>query len=149
MEYVLFGLAHNFISLLQKMTHDLRTTLSPIYTDLLQRLLKLLPRSISAPALTALLETLSVIFKFLLVSSIRLDLLDATWPLIRNVLPKCVSEIQRAVAEVWGSIIRRLKLAARERAVRLVAETADGLEDASSWIIVLACKVRSLPVFRT
>ncbi|KAG5633641.1 hypothetical protein H0H81_006327 [Sphagnurus paluster] len=47
------------------MAHDLQTMLLPVYLDLLDRLLKLLPRSISAPALTALLETFSALFNTL------------------------------------------------------------------------------------
>jgi U3 small nucleolar RNA-associated protein 20 len=134
-------------SLLQKMTHDLRTTLSPVYPDLLSRLLKLLPRSISVPALGVLLETLSSLFKFLLVPSIHLDLLEKTWTAVRDILPTCLPEIQRAMAEVWGSVLRRLKTAAREKAVTLLAEKAEGVEDASAWVVVFACKVRLAILF--
>lgn len=124
------------------MAHDLRTTLSPVYPDLLTRLLKLLPRSITAPALGILLETLSTLFKFLLVPSIHLDLLERTWIAVREILPTCLPEVQRAMAEVWGSVLRRLKTAARDKAVTLLAEKAEGVEDASAWVIVFACKVR-------
>ncbi|KAF9461848.1 hypothetical protein BDZ94DRAFT_790553 [Collybia nuda] len=128
------------LDLLQKMTHDLRTTLSPAYPDLLGRLLKLLPRSITAPALGVLLETLSTLFKFLLVPSIHFDLLEKTWTAVRDIMPTCLPEVQRAMAEVWGSVLRRLKTAAREKAVTLLAEKAEGVEDASAWVIVFACK---------
>lgn len=130
-------------SLLQKMLHDLRTTLSPVYPDLLDHLLNLLPRSISAPALTALLATFSSLFKYLLVPSVPLQLLEETWSSIRNTLPKCLPEVQRAMAEVWGSVVRRLKLIAREKAVTLIADNVDGIEDTSAWIFVFACKVCS------
>lgn len=130
------------------MAHDLRTTLSPVYTKLLGLLLKLLPRSISAPALTALLATLASLFKHLLVPSIHLDLLSQTWTSIRQVLPKCLPEIQRAFAEVWGgSVLRRLKSSAREKAVLLMAEGVEGIEDTSAWMFVFACKVRSVSPF--
>jgi hypothetical protein len=127
--------------LLQKLAHDLRTTLAPIYTNILDRLLKLLPRSINAVALTALLETFSALFKFLLVPSIHLQLLEETWDSVRLILPKCLPEIQRAMAEVWGSVLRRLKTAPRARAVNLLAKNLEGVEDASAWAIVYACKV--------
>ncbi|KAG5642515.1 hypothetical protein DXG03_002616 [Asterophora parasitica] len=123
--------------LLQKMAHDLRTTLLPVYPNLLKRLLMLLPRSISAPALTALLETFSALFKLLLVPS---DHLEKTWSALRATLSNCIPEIQRAMAEVWGALLRRLKPAARERAVILLAEDAEGIEDASAWVVVFACK---------
>lgn len=124
------------------MAHDLRTTLSPIYTTILDRLLKLLPRSINATALTALLETFSTMFKFLLVPSIHMELLEDTWTAVRLVLPKCLPEVQRAMAEVWGAVLRRLKTAPRTRAVTLLAKDVHGVEDASAWVIVYACKVR-------
>ncbi|KAG6860769.1 hypothetical protein C0995_007801 [Termitomyces sp. Mi166 len=126
------------LDLLQKMAHDLRTTLSPIYSDVLTHLLKLLPRFISAPALTALLETFSALFKFLLVPSP--DLLEETWEQLRATLRNCFPEIRRAMAEVWGSILRRFKPAVRAKAVNLLTAHVEGAEDAVAWIIVSACK---------
>lgn len=129
-------------SLLQKLAHDLRTTLSPIYTPLLENLLALLPRNISAQALTCLLETFSSVFRYLLIPDIDTKLLEKTWTLICSVLPKCLAEIQRAVAEVWGGVMRRMKTGTREKAVRLLAKNAALMEDASAWVVVYACKVR-------
>jgi hypothetical protein len=128
-------------SLLQKLAHDLRTTLSPVYADLLARLLDFLPRPIATPALTALLATLSGLFRYLLVPSIHLDLLQQTWSSFHAVLPNCSPEVQRAAAEVWGSVLRRLKTSAREKAVLLMATNLDGVETASAWTLVFACKV--------
>ncbi|KAJ6494813.1 hypothetical protein C8R47DRAFT_384388 [Mycena vitilis] len=139
------------LDLLQKITHDLRMTLSPVYLDpILPRLLALLLRSktISAPALTALLATFAALFKFLLIpasSSTELGLLDKTWTCIRDVLPRCLPEVQRAMAEVWGGVLRRLKPEAKERAVLLLAESATGesesaVQDAAAWCLVYACK---------
>ena len=128
-------------SLLQKMAHDLRTTLSPIYVDLLIKLLSLLPRSISPPVLTCLLETLSSLFRYLLIPSLNLALLDQTWDSISQVLPKCHGEIQRAVAEVWGSCLRRMKKEAREKSVVLLADRTGDIENTSAWALVFACKV--------
>lgn len=130
-----------FSSLLQKMAHDLRTTLSPIYTSLLETLLSLLPRTISAPALTSLLETLSSVFRYLLIPTIDTNLIEETWSALCAVLPKCHGEIQRAVAEVWGGVLRRMKSGAREKAVELLAENTAAIEDASAWAVVYACKV--------
>lgn len=129
------------ISLLQKLVHDLRTTLSPICTNIVNRLLKLLPRSINAAALTALLETFSTLFKFLLVPSIHSELLEETWDAVRLILPKCLPEVQRAMSEVWGSVLRRLKTVPRTKAVTMLAKNLEGIEDASAWVIVFACKV--------
>lgn len=123
------------------MAHDLRTTLSPIYAELLKKLLSVLPRSISPPALTCLLETLSSLFRHLLIPSLNLALLDQTWDAISQVLPKCLGEIQRAVAEVWASSLRRMKKEAREKAVVLLADRTGDIENASAWVLVFACKV--------
>ena len=128
-------------SLLQKLAHDLRTTLSPIYIPTLSLLLSLLPRSIPAQILSSLLSTLSTLFKFLLVPSIHPELLQLTWDAVRSVIPGCLPEVQRAVAEVWGSALRRMKGGARAEAVKLLAQNVRGVEDASAWVVVYACKV--------
>jgi len=129
-------------SLLQKLAHDLRTTLFPVYESLLKTLLDFLPRPIAAPALTALLATLSALFRYLLVPCIHLDLLQQTWSSFHSTLPKCNAEVQRAAAEVWASVLRRLKTSAREKAVILMANNLTGVEDASAWMLIFACKVR-------
>ncbi|KAL4261563.1 Small subunit processome component 20 [Pleurotus pulmonarius] len=128
------------LDLMQNLAHDLRTTLSPMYPDILARLLKLLTRSISAASLSTLLATFSSLFKFLLVPSIRFDLLETTWVAMSKTLRQCIPEVQRAVAEVWGSVLRRLKAAGREKAVQSIANDLEGLEDASAWCLVFACK---------
>jgi len=124
----------------------LRSTLAPSYPDLLKSLLKLLPRSISAPALTALLATLLSLFKYLLIPSTHTQLLETTWSFLRQTLPNCLPEVQRATAEVWGATLRRMKAPARERGMVLMAESIEGIEDTAAWVTVFACKV-SLLVF--
>ncbi|KAG7447295.1 uncharacterized protein BT62DRAFT_948312 [Guyanagaster necrorhizus] len=128
------------LDLLQKMIIDLRSTLSPAYTDILRELLALLPRSIPAEALTSLLSTFSLIFKHLLVSSTDPNLLEQTWTVMRNILPKCLPEIQRAMAEVLGALLRRLKVPLREKIAVLVATDVTGIDDAVAWLFVCACK---------
>ncbi|KAJ7127008.1 hypothetical protein C8R44DRAFT_111309 [Mycena epipterygia] len=139
------------LDLLQKITHDLRMTLSPVYLDpVLPRLLALLLRSktISAPALTALLATFASLFKFLLIpasSTTELQLLETTWTTIRDILPRCLPEVQRAMAEVWGGVLRRLKPEAKEKAVSLLAasvveQSESETQDAAAWCVVYACK---------
>ncbi|KAK0189706.1 hypothetical protein F5146DRAFT_1052188 [Armillaria mellea] len=128
------------LDLLQKLTIDLRSTLSPVYTDILHELVALLPRSISVEALTILLSTFSLVFKHLLVSSADPELLEQTWTAVRSILPKCLPEIQRAMAEVLGALLRRLKVAAREKIATLVAADVTGIDDAAAWLFVCACK---------
>ncbi|KAJ7066948.1 armadillo-type protein [Mycena amicta] len=139
------------LDLLQKLTHDLRTTLTPAYLDpILPRLLRLLQRSktISADALTALLATFAAVFKFLLVpvsSGDDTSLLETTWAHIRDTLPRCLPDVQRALAEVWGGVLRRLKSGAKERALTILCESTmdegkSDVQDAAAWCVVYACK---------
>ncbi|KAJ7227174.1 armadillo-type protein [Mycena pura] len=139
------------LDLLQKLTHDLQITLSPLYLDpILPRLLALLQRSktITAPALTSLLATLAVVFKFLLVpasTGADLQLLETTWVRIRDALPCCLPDVQRALGEVWGGVLRRLKPEAKERALLLLCQgvvdsSRADVQDAVAWCVVYACK---------
>jgi U3 small nucleolar RNA-associated protein 20 len=83
--------------------------------------------------------------RYLLVPSIKFDLLDQTWSSFRAVLPTCCSpEVQRVAAKVWESVLRRLKGVVRQRAVVSMAQNLEGVEDASVWMAVFACKVRML-----
>ncbi|CAK5281436.1 unnamed protein product [Mycena citricolor] len=152
------------LDLLQKLAHDLRTTLSPVYMDtILPRLLNLLTRAkhISASALTALLAALAAVFRFLLVpncvepymssfssssSQTQLQsypLLEETHSRLVETIPNCLPEVRRALAEVWGGVLRRLRAGARESAVTLLVSgenEGDGVQDAVAWSIVYACE---------
>lgn len=126
---------------MQKFVHDLRSVILPSYNDLLDRLLRLLSASISAPALTTLLATFTSLFKLLLVPATEPDALERTWKSLRAILPECASDVQRAMAEVWGSLLRRLRAPQREAAVELMAEELSGIEDACAWAYIYSCKV--------
>jgi len=127
---------------MQKLVHDLRSVILPSYNDLLDCLLRLLPKPIPPSALTTLLVTFGSLFKYLLVPATETDVLQRTWKRVRVVLPECNSEVQRAMAEVWGSLLRRLKASRREEAVEVMAEDLSGVEDACAWAYIFACKVR-------
>jgi U3 small nucleolar RNA-associated protein 20 len=127
--------------LLQKLTHDLRSVLSPKYLDITTRLTGLLPRSLSAPTFTALLETFSSIFKYLLIPSTEDNSVSLTWQRMHDVLPKANVEVQRAMAEVWGATLRRLKGARRQEALEALASELNHVEDFAAWVLVFACKV--------
>ena len=133
-------------SLVQKLVSDLQSTISPMYPAVLERLLALLPRTIPAPVLTELLSTFSTLFKYLLISTSS-DLnasenLNATWTALSSTLPKCNPEVQRAMAEVWGAVLRRLKGSMRTDAVNLIGGSVGSIADATAWVVVSACKVR-------
>ncbi|KZT64878.1 hypothetical protein DAEQUDRAFT_769307 [Daedalea quercina L-15889] len=129
------------LDMFQKLAHDLRTTLAPSYPQVLRRLTHLLPRSLSAPAVTALLATFSALFRYVLVPAVDAELLEQAWAIFRDTLARCNPEVQRATAEVWGATLRRLKVADRELCVRMIAASAGhGLADACAWVFVSACK---------
>lgn len=127
---------------MQKLTDDLRTTLCPSYDIIISALLRLLPRTLPPTTLTIVLATISSVFKHLLLPTLTQELLEATWAAIADVLPKCQSEIQRAVGEAWGGVVRRFKTELRPLIVSLMVDTLEGREDAIAWVFVSACKVR-------
>ncbi|CCM06042.1 uncharacterized protein FIBRA_08288 [Fibroporia radiculosa] len=138
------------LDLFQKLAHDLRTTLAPKYPEVLMRLVHLLPRSLSAPALTALLATFSALFKYVLIPAVDSELLAQAWSVFRGVLPQCNPEVQRATADIWGTMLRRLKAPARRECVVLIANSVDGpLADACAWMFVSACKSASQTLHTT
>ncbi|KAL0565511.1 U3 snoRNP protein [Marasmius crinis-equi] len=91
-------------------------------------------------ALNTFLSTLSSRFKYLVTPSTTPELLETIWPALRHTLPKYLPEIQRTITEVWGSVLRKLKENLKERAVVLIAEDLDGVDDAAAWSFVYACK---------
>ncbi|KAH8110477.1 hypothetical protein DFH11DRAFT_1547369 [Phellopilus nigrolimitatus] len=136
--------------LLQKLVEDIRTTLLPAYDTIISQLFSFLPRRISPESLSALLATLLSVFKHLLLPSVsnlgeaitpsRNDILHATWTRLAANLEKCNSEVQRAVAEVWSSVLRRLKKDNRHRCVELMISSGNGMDDVAAWSLVFASK---------
>ena len=130
-------------SLFQKLAADLRTTLLPEYHNLLSFLLVFLPKNISTNALDILLATIAAFFKYLLVPSLQSSpkLLETTWEELCSTFPKCLPDIQRAMAEVWGTLLRRLKgNEMKEKAMTLLAQNLEGLESSWATAFVYACK---------
>ncbi|PFH47399.1 hypothetical protein AMATHDRAFT_67804 [Amanita thiersii Skay4041] len=131
------------LDLLQKLAADLRNTLLPTYKTILSILYSLLPRPISTDALSVLLTTLTSVFKYLLIPSLQSEarLLEETWTDLRSTLVKCLPEVQRAVAEVWGAVLRRLKgKEIREEAIVLLAKSLEDVEDTCAFSLAFACK---------
>ncbi|KAI0820961.1 armadillo-type protein [Irpex lacteus] len=127
------------LDLLQKLAHDLRTTIFPAYPQILTRLLGLLPRSLKAETLSILLPTFTSLFKYVLIpSDATANTIEVVWKAFSDVLPNCDPEIQRAVAEVWGNVLRRVKGEARESCVTAIVASAS--TDVAAWVAVCACK---------
>jgi U3 small nucleolar RNA-associated protein 20 len=133
---------------MQNLIHDLRTTLLPKYPTILTSITSLLHRPLASDTLTTLLSTLSALFRYLIIPSQQL--LKPTWITIRKCMIDAVvnnngttgEELRRMLAEVWGMMLRRLKTAPREEAVKLLLEGLDGCEEGVAWILVYAMKVR-------
>lgn len=134
------------LDLFQKLLVDLQSTLSPAYEKLLDQLLSLLPKTIPALVLTDLLSTFSSFFRYLLIASSADESSDSsarltvTWSALAATLPNCNPEVQRAMAEAWGAVLRRLKGGARTEALNLISRDLEGIQDTSAWMIVSACK---------
>ncbi|KIJ51368.1 hypothetical protein M422DRAFT_203512 [Sphaerobolus stellatus SS14] len=124
--------------LLQKLIHDLRHTLQPYYMPLLGALLAPLARSLEAETLNILLATLSQFFKHLMGSDI--SVLEETWQQFLAVMVRCNPEIQRAVSEVWATVLRRTKGDNRKMAIRLILRDLDPIQDSGAWMFVYAFK---------
>ncbi|KAJ7805617.1 hypothetical protein B0H14DRAFT_2611270, partial [Mycena olivaceomarginata] len=83
------------------------------------------------------LAFINALFKFPLIpasSSTELELLEKMWTCIRDILLRCLPEVQRVMSEAWGGVLWRLKPEAKERAGREV-------QDAIAWCVVYACKL--------
>lgn len=124
------------ISLLQKLLYDLRSTLAPQYERLLAALLPLSTKSLAPEVLPVYLQTLSTLFKYLLLP--EPNRLPSTWYSIQSVLQSCTLELQRMFGEVVGTMIRKLKLEDREQMVQLLVDERDDLENAIAWTFVSA-----------
>ena len=124
------------ISLLEKLLHDLRSTLAPQYEQLLAVLLPLSARSLGPEVLPVYLQTVSTLFKYLLLP--QPDSLPSTWTSVQSALRSCTLEMQRMLGEVVGTIIRKLKMEDRLQMVQLLVDEQDDLENAIAWIFVSA-----------
>ncbi|KAG8958312.1 U3 snoRNP protein [Tulasnella sp. 419] len=138
------------LDMLQNLTHDLRSTLVPQYPTLLSTTTSLFSRSLTPETLTTLLSTLSSLFRYILSSSpqllptsfhaIRLAMIDSRAKVGGGVAGE---ELQRMIAEVWGSVLRKVKSAHREQAIRLLADGLEGCEEGTAWCLIYAAKAPS------
>lgn len=91
-----------------------------------------------------LLASLTTLFKYLLIPRAE-DELCSTWKQLCGSLEKCHPDVQRAVAEVWASVLRRLKKQERQLCVKVMVEDADTeMSDFVAWSMTFACKVCQL-----
>jgi U3 small nucleolar RNA-associated protein 20 len=115
--------------------------LKPYFENLISKLVTLLRRAIPSDALTSLLATFSALFKYIMVPSDDFEVIQRVWKSFREALLKCSSEVRQATAEVWGVVVRKLKLPTRTKLVTLLVSDLNGIVDFIPWVIVDACKV--------
>ncbi|KAL5531823.1 UTP20 [Sanghuangporus sanghuang] len=132
------------LDLFQKLVEDIRTTLYPAYESIISCLFDLLMRRRSPEVLTALLASLTSVFKYVMIPSVpesnNTDVLSTTWTYLSTTLVKCNSEVQRAVAEVWSSVLRRLRKGDQQQCVGLMMVSARELNDFVTWSFVFTAK---------
>ena len=75
-----------------------------------------------------------------MVPSDDFEVIQRVWVSFREALLKCSSEVRKAAAEVWGVLIRKLKLPTRTKLVTLLVSDLNGIEDFIPWVVVDACK---------
>ena len=75
-----------------------------------------------------------------MIPSDDLEVIQRVWASFREALLKCSSEVRQATAEVWGVLIRKLKLPSRTKLVTLLVSDLNGVEDFIPWVVVDACK---------
>jgi len=124
------------ISLLQKLLHDLRSTLAPQYEQLLAVLLPLSTKSLAPEVLPVYLQTVSTLFKYLLLP--QPDFLPSTWAAVQSALRSCTLEMQRMLGEVIGVMIRKLKSEDRLQMVQMLVDEQGDLENAIAWTFASA-----------
>jgi U3 small nucleolar RNA-associated protein 20 len=145
--------------LLSALVQDLRTSLSPFYSDLLKTLLLLAPRGLLATTLQTLLSTLSSLFRYILISTTqdtsddesRLPEVEPSWEMLKTTLDSCNDDGVRMLSEVWGSVLRRLKGGnggTRDRLLRVMVSSMQTsgprnsrIEDSVALAISASCKV--------
>jgi len=96
---------------------------------------------IHSDALTSLLATFSALFKYIMIPSDDFDMTQRVWVSFREAIPKCSPELRQATAEVWGVLLRRLKLPTRTKLITSLVADLKGIEDFVPWVVVDACKV--------
>lgn len=106
------------------------------------------------------MRTLGALWKWVLIPSLTVTpegiapeicLLEQTWAQLTATLSRCTPEVQRALAEVWGTgVLRRLKNDGgwRGKGIQMLGECirngvgeGKGMDDMCAWSIVYACQV--------
>ena len=126
---------------MQKLLHDLRTTLRPKYEDLWNALLVQVTHPLPPSTLETYIETLSLFLKILLLPNPTN--LASTWHAFVATIQKCRPNVQRMLAEVWATALRRLKGDSRVEMTTLLVEALDKVQDTVAWIYITAFQTTS------
>jgi U3 small nucleolar RNA-associated protein 20 len=131
---------------MQKLLYDLRTTLTPKYEAIWDTLLAQATRSLPPAAFEVYVQTLSLFLKHLLLPSP--EHCNLTWNKLSATIRKCRPDVRHKLAEVWGTIFRRLKTENRREITSLMLESLSTIQDAMAWIYITAFQSTS-PMLHT
>ena len=126
--------------------HDLRSTILPLYSSFLKTLLSLLRQKLDTTALAELMATILSLLKYVFVPNLTSLSLRETWHELEITLYQSKDEIRRAVGEVLGAVLRRMKREDRTKLIKLMInsskkEETHRLRDGITWSLVHACQV--------
>jgi len=127
--------------------HDLRSTILPLYNTFLKTLLSLLQLKLDTKALAELMATFLSLLKYVFVPNLTSVSLRETWKEFETPLRQSKDEIRRALGEVLGAVLRRMKGEDRTKFIKLMIgsskrEETHRLRDGITWSLVHACLVR-------
>jgi U3 small nucleolar RNA-associated protein 20 len=101
---------------------------------ILDSLLLQATRSLPPATLEAYVQTLSLLFKFLL-SSVP-ESSEGAWTSLAASMRKCRPEMRRMLAEVWGTTIRRFKQDQKLKVTEWMVDSLDSVADAVAWVYI-------------
>lgn len=130
------------LDLMQKLLHDLRTTLIPKFESIWDTLLAQATRLLSPSTLETYTQTLSACLKHLLLPTPSLA--SFTWDALSATMKKCRPDIRRLLAEVWGTTLRKFKSEQKRHATDALVGSLDTLSDTIAWIYITSVRSTSL-----
>ncbi|KIM31383.1 hypothetical protein M408DRAFT_7156 [Serendipita vermifera MAFF 305830] len=106
----------------------------PKYQAIWNALLSQASRSLPPTTLETYIQTLSLFLKTLLLP--EPSNIAFTWDQLAITIKKCRPDVQRILAEVWSTVLRRFKADTRAEATFMLVEALDSIPDAIAWVYI-------------
>ena len=113
----------------------------PKYEPIWNALLSQATRSLPPTTLEVYIQTLSSFLKTLLLP--KPSNLTVSWQTLASTIKKCRPDVQRMLAEVWATVLRRFKADARVEATTMLVQDLESIPDAIAWVYVSAFQTTS------